>query len=748
MQPQPASCATLGVMTTLGSPAFRRPDGLPEVGYAFPPTARAATQLVSERRHSRSHTTPAMQTDSSALGPIATQQLHPQSFGPVEPYSPHNPSYTRPEFSYEGRSYADPAQQAEAHQYGVERSARMRRSISHNPPVFPSFPHLSSSSYPAGPALSVHPTHCEPHAASQSGFDIVATSTSSTTEVAGAASMLHARTGYLLAQPTVMSYSAGQHPYVTPIPATASAASSSGIPLVLTAGTVSPAWAHISHPTGVSHSGVYASSDPDPPRLDGAATSPSVSSMQRTESSDSACTAATTATTTTTASAGTPECYPSQSSPRADEYRFPYQQDEADQANLPLGAQPSSSFAAPAHSARPETSDGHHQTCSSVSPPAVQPPRQSKRRQVNSSIQLPPPQALLAPGVVAPSAGAIAAPNGRGTAIFPGTNSPALPTDEDYEKMVTKSSRGRRAVVMSQLKIDPEVANDPSATPTLEQLQFAGFTKTGKPKKVYVCKAPECGRVFRRSEHLKRHVRSIHTYEKPFQCQWPTCKKYFARHDNLKQHLRTHRRPGQTDDEFSALLQQYFAKRHEEAKKEQAQWQQQQRYPLASSPAPVSATPKKVQQQQQGRKRQREEAVIVRRPPAALSFPPPQSLRHPPPGWSSAESHEQPQQQAGYVREGVHQHPQEEEEGDYADDDEENAELQDEDDLLSPNHPIALAWEAATGQPLYPRDDHTSSKGTQSPLQELSARGAEREAEVANDAEAGDEAQAQVACTA
>lgn len=38
-------------------------------------------------------------------------------------------------------------------------------------------------------------------------------------------------------------------------------------------------------------------------------------------------------------------------------------------------------------------------------------------------------------------------------------------------------------------------------------------------QKVFTCKHDNCGKVFKRSEHLKRHVRSIHTLEKrKFQC--------------------------------------------------------------------------------------------------------------------------------------------------------------------------------------------------------------------------------------
>jgi DNA-directed RNA polymerase subunit RPC12/RpoP len=59
---------------------------------------------------------------------------------------------------------------------------------------------------------------------------------------------------------------------------------------------------------------------------------------------------------------------------------------------------------------------------------------------------------------------------------------------------------------------------------------------TEDPSKQYVCDM--CSRRFRRQEHLKRHVRSLHTTEKPFTCT--DCGKKFSRSDNLSQHQRTH----------------------------------------------------------------------------------------------------------------------------------------------------------------------------------------------------------------
>ena len=43
---------------------------------------------------------------------------------------------------------------------------------------------------------------------------------------------------------------------------------------------------------------------------------------------------------------------------------------------------------------------------------------------------------------------------------------------------------------------------------------------------------------FKRSEHLKRHQRSVHSNDRPFACKY--CEKKFSRSDNLAQHLKTH----------------------------------------------------------------------------------------------------------------------------------------------------------------------------------------------------------------
>ncbi|KAF2860924.1 STE-domain-containing protein [Piedraia hortae CBS 480.64] len=77
-----------------------------------------------------------------------------------------------------------------------------------------------------------------------------------------------------------------------------------------------------------------------------------------------------------------------------------------------------------------------------------------------------------------------------------------------------------------------------AANGVFRRAHSATATEVGPyPHKSHSCPIPTCGRLFKRLEHLKRHVRT-HTQERPYTCN--LCSKAFSRSDNLAQHKRTH----------------------------------------------------------------------------------------------------------------------------------------------------------------------------------------------------------------
>ncbi|CAF3445417.1 Transcription factor mst12 [Fusarium graminearum] len=80
----------------------------------------------------------------------------------------------------------------------------------------------------------------------------------------------------------------------------------------------------------------------------------------------------------------------------------------------------------------------------------------------------------------------------------------------------------------------------PASNGAVRRARSATVMEVGPyPQKSHSCPIPTCGRLFKRLEHLKRHVRT-HTQERPYVC--PHCSKAFSRSDNLAQHKRTHGR--------------------------------------------------------------------------------------------------------------------------------------------------------------------------------------------------------------
>ncbi|CAB4390626.1 unnamed protein product [Rhizophagus irregularis] len=148
----------------------------------------------------------------------------------------------------------------------------------------------------------------------------------------------------------------------------------------------------------------------------------------------------------------------------------------------------------------------------------------------------------------------------------------------DSPPSTTTKRRGRRSTSSTTSSISGMQLQEPqdyqlmgSSLPSPPQKttgKSRGRRMTNKPTKPgtksFECTYAGCGRVFKRSEHLKRHIRSIHTLERPFHCPHPHCTKRFSRSDNLSQHVRVHRPNGKeknastrTFSNFTPFLQTY-----------------------------------------------------------------------------------------------------------------------------------------------------------------------------------------------
>ncbi|XP_064112718.1 transcription factor Sp6-like [Macrobrachium nipponense] len=63
----------------------------------------------------------------------------------------------------------------------------------------------------------------------------------------------------------------------------------------------------------------------------------------------------------------------------------------------------------------------------------------------------------------------------------------------------------------------------------------------GKQKKMYICHIPGCNKQYRRTSHLRAHLR-WHSGDRSYVCSWLSCNKSFTRSDELSRHERTHSR--------------------------------------------------------------------------------------------------------------------------------------------------------------------------------------------------------------
>ncbi|KAF8179027.1 hypothetical protein K438DRAFT_1680664 [Mycena galopus ATCC 62051] len=136
-------------------------------------------------------------------------------------------------------------------------------------------------------------------------------------------------------------------------------------------------------------------------------------------------------------------------------------------------------------------------------------------------------------------------------AAFQAQQQQTQPSQPQAQRQRSDEDMMREAYAANQQQTAQQAAAAAAAQAHQSQSQgqtSPGFAQTGFPPgapggelktKAFICPLFSCGRLFKRMEHLRRHLRT-HTMERPFAC--PRCSKRFSRSDNLNQHVRTHQR--------------------------------------------------------------------------------------------------------------------------------------------------------------------------------------------------------------
>ncbi|RPD64723.1 hypothetical protein L226DRAFT_451316 [Lentinus tigrinus ALCF2SS1-7] len=56
----------------------------------------------------------------------------------------------------------------------------------------------------------------------------------------------------------------------------------------------------------------------------------------------------------------------------------------------------------------------------------------------------------------------------------------------------------------------------------------------------FCCPVEECQKMFKKRDHLHRHIKCLHQHEQMWVCHRPECDKAFTRYDNYKRHTHIH----------------------------------------------------------------------------------------------------------------------------------------------------------------------------------------------------------------
>lgn len=121
--------------------------------------------------------------------------------------------------------------------------------------------------------------------------------------------------------------------------------------------------------------------------------------------------------------------------------------------------------------------------------------------------------------------------------IRPKTNTPSSITTDSHRRQLDQHTREMLTQIPGEVSNSGGAKYERCKCPNCQALG----PRAPLPGEIsmHICHYPECGKQYKKTSHLRAHLRS-HIGDQPYMCSWPNCGRKFTRSDELHRHFRIH----------------------------------------------------------------------------------------------------------------------------------------------------------------------------------------------------------------